>query len=130
MQSRVFWNRCTGRECNADYHEKGEPGFLIRVICTCDKSVGAAELMARELGTLGVRCLPAVHRFIAERTIEHIDVEIAGKHRTMAVSNGGGCNGESIHSRQNLILRGTGQRNSVYRCPKSYVPLNLPAGNL
>ena len=68
--------------------KKGRPGFLIRVICTSDKSGELAELMARELGTLGVRCLPAVHRFIAERTIEHIDVEIAGKHRTMAVKYG------------------------------------------
>ena len=68
--------------------KKGRPGFLIRVICTSDKSGELAELMARELGTLGVRCLPAVHRFIAERTIEHIDVEIAGKHRTMAVKFG------------------------------------------
>ena len=68
--------------------KKGRPGFLIRVICTSDKSGELAELMARELGTLGVRCIPAVHRFIAERTIEYIDVEIAGKHRTMAVKYG------------------------------------------
>jgi len=68
--------------------KKGRPGFLIRVICTSDKSVELAELMARELGTLGIRCIPAVHRFIAERTIEYIDVEIAGKHRTMAVKFG------------------------------------------
>jgi hypothetical protein len=68
--------------------KKGRPGFLIRVICTSDKSGELAELMARELGTLGIRCIPAVHRFIAERTIEYIDVEIAGKHRTMAVKFG------------------------------------------
>ena len=68
--------------------KKGRPAFLIRVICTSDKSVELAELMARELGTLGIRCIPAVHRFIAERTIEHVDVEIAGKHRTMAVKYG------------------------------------------
>jgi hypothetical protein len=68
--------------------KKGRPGFLIRVICTSDKSVELAELMARELGTLGIRCIPTVHRFIAERTIEYIDVEIAGKHRTMAVKYG------------------------------------------
>ena len=59
--------------------KKGRPGFLIRVICSCDKSVELAEHMARELGTLGIRCLPAIHRFIAERTIEHVDVEISGK---------------------------------------------------
>jgi uncharacterized protein (TIGR00299 family) protein len=68
--------------------KKGRPGFLIRVICTSDKSGELAELMARELGTLGIRCIPAIHRFIAERTIEHVDVEIAGKHRTMAVKIG------------------------------------------
>jgi len=68
--------------------KKGRPGFLIQVICTSDKSGELAELMARELGTLGIRCMPAVHRFIAERTIELVDVEIAEKHRTMAVKFG------------------------------------------
>jgi len=68
--------------------KKGRPGFLIQVICTSDKSGELAELMARELGTLGIRCLPAVHRFLAERTIELVDVEIAENHRTMAVKFG------------------------------------------
>ena len=68
--------------------KKGRPGFLIQVICTSDKSGELAELMARELGTLGIRCIPAVHRFIAERTIELVDVEIAEKHRTIAVKFG------------------------------------------
>jgi uncharacterized protein (TIGR00299 family) protein len=68
--------------------KKGRPGFLIRVICTCDTSGELAELMARELGTLGIRCIPAVHRFIAERTVEEVDVEIAGNHRTMPVKFG------------------------------------------
>jgi hypothetical protein len=68
--------------------KKGRPGFLIRVICTSDKSAELAELMARELGTLGVRCLPAVHRFIAERTVQYIDVEIAGNNRNMPVKIG------------------------------------------
>jgi uncharacterized protein (TIGR00299 family) protein len=68
--------------------KKGRPGFLIQVICTRDTSGELAELMARELGSLGIRCIPAVHRFIAERTIEYVDVEITGKHRTMAVKFG------------------------------------------
>ncbi|MDP3563289.1 MAG: nickel pincer cofactor biosynthesis protein LarC, partial [Methanoregula sp.] len=54
--------------------KKGRPGFLIRVISMKETSAALAELMARELGTLGIRCIPAVHRFIAERTIEAIDV--------------------------------------------------------
>jgi hypothetical protein len=68
--------------------KKGRPGFLIQVICPCDKSREFAELMARELGTLGIRCIPAVHRFIAERTIEPVSVEIAEKYRTMTVKVG------------------------------------------
>jgi len=68
--------------------KKGRPGFLIRVICSGDRSVELAELMARELGTLGIRCFPAVHRFIAERSIKHVEVEIAGNRRTMPVKFG------------------------------------------
>jgi len=68
--------------------KKGRPGFLIRVICTSDTSGELAELMARELGTLGIRCIPAIHRFIAKRTIEEVEVEIAGKHRAMPVKVG------------------------------------------
>jgi len=68
--------------------KKGRPGFLIRVICREDASVQMANLMARELGTLGIRCTPAIHRFIAKRTIEEVDVEIAGKTRKMPVKCG------------------------------------------
>jgi uncharacterized protein (TIGR00299 family) protein len=68
--------------------KKGRPGFLIRVICTGGTGASLAELMARELGTLGIRCTPAVHRFIADRTTEQVDVEIAGARRTMPVKCG------------------------------------------
>ncbi len=44
--------------------------------------------MARELGTLGVRCFPAIHRFIAERTIEPVNVEISGNRRVIPVKYG------------------------------------------
>ena len=68
--------------------KKGRPGFLIRVISLPGKSVDLARLMAEELGTLGIRCIPAVHRFIAERSVEEIQVEIAGQHRKMPVKCG------------------------------------------
>jgi uncharacterized protein (TIGR00299 family) protein len=68
--------------------KKGRPGFLIRVICQNDRSAMLAELMARELGTLGIRCIPAVHRFIAERTVIEIDVSINGQTRTVPVKCG------------------------------------------
>ncbi len=68
--------------------KKGRPGFLIRVICSGNRSFDLAEYMARELGTLGIRCFPAVHRFIAERTVEQVEVEISGNRRTMPVKYG------------------------------------------
>ncbi|MDD1705252.1 MAG: nickel pincer cofactor biosynthesis protein LarC [Methanoregula sp.] len=68
--------------------KKGRPGFLIRVICTADCSTKMAELMARELGTLGIRSIPAVHRFIAERTMEQVGVTIGGEARIVPVKCG------------------------------------------
>jgi len=68
--------------------KKGRPGFLIRVICQNDRSAMLAELMVRELGTLGIRCIPSVHRFIAERTIIEIEVLINGQKHTMPVKCG------------------------------------------
>ena len=68
--------------------KKGRPGFLIRVISLPETSAQLAELMALELGTLGIRCIPAVHRFIAERTVEMVDVEIGGNTRKMPVKCG------------------------------------------
>jgi len=68
--------------------KKGRPGFLIRVIALPETSPQIAGLLARELGTLGIRCIPAVHRFIAVRTVEMVDVEIAGQKRTVPVKCG------------------------------------------
>jgi uncharacterized protein (TIGR00299 family) protein len=68
--------------------KKGRPGFLIRVISLPETSPALAELMAAELGTLGIRCIPAVHRFIAERAVHEIDVVIAGQTRKMPVKCG------------------------------------------
>lgn len=68
--------------------KKGRPGFSVRVICPVESSPAIAERMARELGTLGIRCSPAVHRFIADRTIEDLAVDINGKRRCVPVKIG------------------------------------------
>lgn len=68
--------------------KKGRPGYLIRVISLAETSARLAELMALELGTLGIRCIPSVHRFIAERTVEEVTVDIAGKQRRLPVKLG------------------------------------------
>jgi uncharacterized protein (TIGR00299 family) protein len=58
--------------------KKGRGGYLVRVICREEDSGRLAGVMASELGTLGVRCTPSVHRFIARRTIERVRLEIRG----------------------------------------------------
>jgi pyridinium-3,5-bisthiocarboxylic acid mononucleotide nickel chelatase len=68
--------------------KKGRPGFLIRVISLPATSARLAELMAEELGTLGIRCIPAVHRFVADRTIEVVEVELGGNRHTVPVKFG------------------------------------------
>jgi uncharacterized protein (DUF111 family) len=68
--------------------KKGRPGHLVRVICTQDKSAALAELLARELGTLGIRCSPMTHRFVADRTVEDIGVTLLGKDYTIPVKFG------------------------------------------
>jgi uncharacterized protein (TIGR00299 family) protein len=68
--------------------KKGRPGFLIRVICLPETSARFAELMALELGTLGIRCIPAIHRLIAGRMVEEVDVVIGTESRKMPVKCG------------------------------------------
>ena len=58
--------------------KKGRGGYLVRVICREEDSGRLAGVMASELGTLGVRCIPSVHRFIARRTIEMVRLDIRG----------------------------------------------------
>jgi hypothetical protein len=68
--------------------KKGRPGYLVTVIALPDTSADLARLMAQEFGTLGVRCIPAVHRFIADRTSGTVDVTIAGHTKSIPVKYG------------------------------------------
>jgi pyridinium-3,5-bisthiocarboxylic acid mononucleotide nickel chelatase len=81
---------CGARDASATpiIMKKGRPGFLIRVISLPETSPALAQIMAQELGTLGIRCIPAIHRFIAERTIAEVEVVVAGQKRKMPVKCG------------------------------------------
>ncbi|MGV8128858.1 MAG: nickel pincer cofactor biosynthesis protein LarC [Methanolinea sp.] len=59
--------------------KKGRPGFLIRVVCLPEDTPRLSRELALETGTLGVRCLPYVHRFIAEREIRTVTLTLCGK---------------------------------------------------
>jgi uncharacterized protein (TIGR00299 family) protein len=56
--------------------KKGRPGHLVRIVATPEKSSMLARELMKETGTLGVRVLPAAHRFTAERQIETIRLHL------------------------------------------------------
>jgi hypothetical protein len=68
--------------------KKGRPGHMIRVIAAAGDGQRLASVMAAELGTLGIRCIPAVHRFAAERSVMEIPVTIHGRERVVHVKCG------------------------------------------
>jgi len=68
--------------------KKGRPGYLVTVIAQPVSSADLARLMARELGTLGIRCIPAVHRFISDRSVKEVEIDIAGQKRMVPVKIG------------------------------------------
>jgi uncharacterized protein (TIGR00299 family) protein len=68
--------------------KKGRPGHLIRVIAPAGGGEHLAAIMATELGTLGIRCIPAVHRFAAERSVREVPITIQGRERVVHVKCG------------------------------------------
>jgi len=68
--------------------KKGRSGFLIRVVASPGMSEELAAVMARETGTLGVRCMQSVHRFVAARSQQLVETEIRGERRKIAVKYG------------------------------------------
>jgi uncharacterized protein (TIGR00299 family) protein len=68
--------------------KKGRAGQLIRVVAPSGTGHRLAAVAATELGSLGIRCIPAVHRFVAERSVREILVSIGGQERTVPVKIG------------------------------------------
>ena len=68
--------------------KKGRPGYLVTVIAQPASSAMLARRMARELGTLGIRCIPTIHRFVADRTILDADIVIKGHKKRIPVKCG------------------------------------------
>jgi len=68
--------------------KKGRSGHLVRVICRPEATDRLVGVMAAELGTLGIRCIPMVHRSVAERTVERITVSLRGQEIAVDVKCG------------------------------------------
>jgi len=59
--------------------KKGRPGFLIMVITKPGDAERLARLLMLHTGTLGVRVLPIVHRYVLQRESLPIDVIVGGR---------------------------------------------------
>ncbi|MDY7082450.1 MAG: nickel pincer cofactor biosynthesis protein LarC [Halobacteria archaeon] len=59
--------------------KKNRPGHIVQVIARSEDAEHLARVLAEETGTLGVRATPYTHRFVAEREIQTVEVEIAGE---------------------------------------------------
>jgi uncharacterized protein (TIGR00299 family) protein len=68
--------------------KKGRPGYLVRVVCLPADSGRLAQILARETGSLGIRCQPMVHRFAAARSVDTVSAVINGKIYTADVKTG------------------------------------------
>jgi uncharacterized protein (TIGR00299 family) protein len=68
--------------------KKGRSGHLVRVISEPALSGPLAAILAEELGTLGIRVIPSVHRLILERRIIRVMVAIGGETREIEVKVG------------------------------------------
>jgi len=65
--------------------KKGRAGHLVRVVCRPADTAPLSVILARELGTLGVRCIPSVHRLATVRRVIRVAAEVAGVRREVAV---------------------------------------------
>ena len=68
--------------------KKGRSGHLVRVISEPTLTGPLAMILAEELGTLGIRVIPSVHRLILGRRVMRVMVTIGGGSREIEVKVG------------------------------------------
>lgn len=59
--------------------KKGRPGHLVRIVADPQASSALARELMRETGSLGIRVIPGVHRFTAERSITEVSIDMEGQ---------------------------------------------------
>jgi len=65
--------------------KKGRPGHLVRIVADPRTSSALARELMRETGSLGVRAIPGVHRFTAERSITEVNIDMEGERALIPV---------------------------------------------
>ena len=76
--------------------KKSRPGHLLKVIVPPADAAQVARALAAETGTLGVREHGSGHRFVADRSVESVTVDVEGRSHELDVKIGrfGGDPGE------------------------------------
>jgi pyridinium-3,5-bisthiocarboxylic acid mononucleotide nickel chelatase len=59
--------------------KKGRSGNVVRALARHEEMENLARIIVRETGSLGVRVFPSLHRFVAEREIVPVELEISGQ---------------------------------------------------
>ncbi|WP_436929029.1 nickel pincer cofactor biosynthesis protein LarC [Halosimplex halobium] len=74
--------------------KKSRPGHLVKVVTKPEDAQRVARRLAEETGTLGVREHGAGHRWIADREVRTVEVEVDGATHEVAVKIGTDSEGE------------------------------------
>jgi uncharacterized protein (DUF111 family) len=68
--------------------KKSRPGHLVKVVVKPEDAERVARRLAEETGTLGVREHGAGHRWIADREVRTVEIEVDGAIHEVAVKVG------------------------------------------
>ncbi|MFQ5800427.1 MAG: nickel pincer cofactor biosynthesis protein LarC [Candidatus Hydrothermarchaeales archaeon] len=63
--------------------KKNRPGHIVKVLCKSEDSARLSRIVMKETGSLGVRIMPSVHRYVLKRTIVKKKVRIDKKDFTV-----------------------------------------------
>ncbi|MFB6161337.1 MAG: nickel pincer cofactor biosynthesis protein LarC [Haloferacaceae archaeon] len=74
--------------------KKSRPGHLVKVVADPEDAERLARRLATETGTLGVREHGAGHRWVANRRVETVTVEVAGEEHAVDVKVATDADGE------------------------------------
>lgn len=77
--------------------KKGRSGHIIKVITKSQNSEQVAREIMKETGTLGIRVIPTLHRFVADRRMDKVSIQLKGKEFTVAVKIAQDMTGEILH---------------------------------
>ena len=77
--------------------KKGRSGHIIKVITKSRNSERIARQIMKETGTLGIRVIPTVHRFVADRRLDKVKIRLKGEEFMVAVKIAQDRTGEILH---------------------------------